>query len=184
MSRSQKLLLLLALPLVLSGCKTVSETFEKKKNIGPCPAALVLWDAARKVEIHGAEKYDNVGFTAEVLGTRSFCKYSGNRPLTADLKIDMAFGRGPAAVGDTKEYKYFISVVRKNLAVIDKQIFSVNVHFKPGQSIVRRTERFGKIVIPRAKENTSGTNFEIIVGLELTPEELAFARSGKRFRVN
>ncbi len=184
MLRSQKLLLLLTLPLVLSGCKTVSGAFEEKKNIGPCPAALVLWDAARKVEIHGKEKYDNIGFTAEVLGTRSFCKYYGKRPLTADLKIDMAFGRGPAAVGDTKEYKYFIAIVRKDLAVIDKQFFSVKVHFKPGQSIVRRTEKFSKIVIPRAKENTSGSNFEIIVGLELTPQELAFARSGKRFRVN
>jgi hypothetical protein len=184
MSRSQKLLLLLALPLVLSGCKTVGKAFEEKKNIGPCPAALVLWDASRKVEIHGAEKYDNVGFTAELLGTRSFCKYYGTRPLTADLKIDMAFGRGPAAVGDTKEYKYFIAVVRKDLAVIDKQVFSVKVHFKPGESIVRRSEKFGKITIPRAKENTSGTNFEIIIGLELTPQELTFARSGKRFRIN
>ncbi|MDQ7018408.1 MAG: hypothetical protein Q9M33_04495 [Robiginitomaculum sp.] len=184
MSRSQTLLLLLALPLVLSGCKTVSKTFEEKKNIGPCPAALVLWDAARKVEIHGAEKYNNVGFTAEILGTRSFCKYFDDRPITADLKIDMAFGRGPAAVGDTKEYKYFIAVVRKDMAVIDKQFFSVKVHFKPGQSIVRRSEKFSKIVIPRAKENTSGSNFEIIVGLELTPQELAFARSGKRFRIH
>jgi hypothetical protein len=184
MSFSKKFLLLATLPLVLSGCQTVGDVFAEKKNIGPCPAALVLWDAARKVEIHGADKYDNVGFTAEVLGTRSFCKYSGTRPLRADLDIDMAFGRGPAAVGETKEYKYFVAVVRKNLAVIDKEFFTVNVKFKPGQSIVRKTEHFGGIIIPRAKENTSGTNFEIIVGLDLTPEELEFARSGKRFRTN
>ncbi len=184
MSLSKKLLLLATLPLFLSGCKTVSGVLEQKKNIGPCPAALVLWDASRKVEIHGADKYDNVGFTAEVLGTRSFCKYSGTRPLKADLDIDMAFGRGPAAVGDAKEYKYFVAVVRKKMAVIDKQFFTINVKFKPGQSIVRKTEHFGNITIPRAKENTSGTNFEIIVGLDLTPEELEFSRSGKRFRIN
>lgn len=184
MSLSKKLLLLATLPLVLSGCKTIGGVFEEKKNIGPCPAALVLWDAARKVEIHGAEKYDNVGFTAEVLGTRSFCKYSGKRPINADLNINMAFGRGPAAVGDTKEYKYFVAVVRKKLAVIDKKFFTVDVKFKAGQSIVRKTEHIGSIIIPRAKENTSGTNFEIIVGLDLTPEELKFARSGKRFRTN
>lgn len=184
MLRSKTLLALVALPLVLSGCKTVGKVFEEKPNIGPCPAALVLWDAARKVEIHGAEKYDNIGYTAELLGTRSLCKYFGSKPLTADLKIYMAFGRGPAAEGNTKEYKYFISIVRKDLAVIDKQEFSVKVHFKKGQSIVRRTEKFKKIVIPRAKDNTSGSNFEIIVGWVLTPEELKFARSGKRFRIN
>ncbi len=184
MMQSRNLLVLAALPLVLMGCKTVSGVLEEKKNIGPCPAALVLWDAARKVEIHGAEKYENVGFTGELLGTRSFCKYYDDNPLTADLDIDMAFGRGPAAEGDTKEYKYFISVVRKDMAVINKQVFSTNIRFKSGEQIVYRTEHFGKITIPRAKENTSGSNFEIIVGFELTPEELEFSRSGKRFRLN
>ncbi len=184
MTRSQTLLLLTAFSLVLSGCKTVGNAFEEKKNIGPCPAALVLWDAARKVEFNGPEKYENVGFTGEMLGARSFCKYYDERPISADLKVDMAFGRGPAAVGDTREYRYFISIVRKDLAVIDKQVFSTTVKFKPGEQIIHRTEKFGKIIIPRAKSNTSGTNFEIIVGFELTPEELAFARSGKRFRLD
>ncbi len=184
MSPSRNFLVLAVLPLVLAGCKTVGNVFEEKQNIGPCPAALVLWDAARKVEIHGSEKYENVGFTGELLGVRSLCKYFGDRPLTADLKIDMAFGRGPAAEGDTKEYQYFISVVRKDMAVIDKQVFTTTVRFKRGEQIVQRTEKFGKITIPRAKDNTSGTNFEIIVGFELTPAELAFARSGKRFRIN
>jgi hypothetical protein len=183
MSRSRIILLFATLPFILAGCKTIDGVFSEKKNIGPCPAALVLWDAARKVEIEGRETYNNVGFTAEILGVRSFCKYTGKRPITADLDIAMAFGRGPAATGDTKEYRYFVSVVRKNKAVIDKQTFSVNVNFKPGQSIVRRVEKFNNIVIPRVKKNTSGTNFEIIVGLELTPKELEFSRSGKRFRI-
>ncbi len=184
MSRLHKFLLLATIPLVLSGCKTVGKQFKKEKNAGPCPAALVLWDASRKVEIHGEERYENVGFTAEVMGTHSFCKYFDERPITADLDVSFAFGRGPAAEGDTHTYTYFVSVVRKNLAVIEKKVYTLDVRFPAGQKVVTRTERFSNITIPRASANTSGNNFEIIVGLQLTPEELAFARSGKRFRFN
>jgi len=176
--------MLAALVLLLGGCKAVGNAFEETPNIGPCPAALVLWDAARKVEFTGPESYKNIGFTAEVLGARSFCKYSGTKPITADLDVALAFGRGPAATTDTKLYHYFVAVTRKNSVVIDKQNFAVKVHFPKGKKIIKRTEHFGKIVIPRAKANTSGTNFEIIVGLDLTPEELKFARSGKKFRLN
>ncbi len=184
MKRAKHIITVAILPLVLAGCSTVGGTFGKKQNIGPCPAALVLWDAARKVEIDGDEKYENVGYTAEILGVRSLCEYYDDNPLDAELDIDMAFGRGPNAEGDTKEYRYFVAITRKGMAVIDKQFFSTTVKFEPGQQIIQQTERFDKIIIPRVEKNTSGTNFEIIVGLELTPDELEFARSGKRFRIN
>jgi hypothetical protein len=50
--------------------------------------------------------------------------------------------------------------------------------------VVTRTEEIDRIVIPRATADTSGENFEILVGLELTPEQLAFNRAGKRFRLD
>ncbi|RZJ85685.1 MAG: Tat pathway signal sequence domain protein, partial [Brevundimonas sp.] len=40
------------------------------------------------------------------------------------------------------------------------------------------------IVIPRAGVDTSGGNFEILVGFDVTPEMAEFNRSGSRFRVN
>jgi len=45
-------------------------------------------------------------------------------------------------------------------------------------------ERINKIVIPRAAEGTSGENFEIIVGFELTEAQRNFNAEGKRFRVS
>jgi len=50
--------------------------------------------------------------------------------------------------------------------------------------VVRRTEKVEGIVIPRATPTVSGTNFEVIVGFDLTAEELAYNRSGKRFTIN
>jgi len=85
---------------------------------------------------------------------------------------------------DSQIYEYFVAVTRKNIDVINKQTFPIQVTFPAGKDRVSVTERVDKIVIPRATEGTSGENFEIIVGFELTPEQRAFNADGKRFRVS
>jgi hypothetical protein len=45
------------------------------------------------------------------------------------------------------------------------------------------TEEIGQLVIPRADIKTSGSNFEVLVGFDVTPEMAAFNREGKRFRL-
>ena len=68
--------------------------------------------------------------------------------------------------------------------VIQKQVFPVTVEFRPGQERVEVTEIFDPVRIPRAGADTSGVNFEVLVGFELTDEQLEFNRSGLRFRVD
>lgn len=155
-----------------------------EKNQGPCPAALVLWDAARKVDVGKPETYANVGFTGEIQTVRSFCTYQEDNPIKADLEIDFAFGRGPAAVGRDADYPYFVSVTRKDIAVLAKQTYNQRIHFKKGQTVVHKTVRINRIDIPRADKDVSGLNFEIITGFVLNNKELEFARSGKRFRID
>jgi hypothetical protein len=75
-------------------------------------------------------------------------------------------------------------VTRRGRAPIAKEYFDVDVRFPRGESVVTRTEEIETIVIPRANGDVSGENFEILVGFELTPEQLQFNRDGKRFRVN
>ena len=50
--------------------------------------------------------------------------------------------------------------------------------------MVSRTEHINRIVIPRANADISGENFEILVGFDLTPEQLQFNRDGRRFRID
>jgi len=172
----------------LSGCSTVNRILEvgeePQKNPGPCPEAFALYEASRLVEFKGSEAYANVGFTAEIEKVRSLCRYFGTRPIHADLTLDIAFGRGPAASGRTATYQYFVAVTRKNIEVIEKEVFPITITFPEGVDVVEITEDIGEIIIPRANENTSGGNFEIIVGFELTPEQVAFNADGKRFRVS
>lgn len=173
---------------LMSACTTpkiISDVIsEPEPNEGPCPQALVLWDAARKVQIGEPEVFTNVGFTGEILKVRSVCSYVGTDPIIADLEIDFAFGRGPAALGMVADFSYFVAVTRTDRAVISKEFFPLQVEFNSADEIVYVTESFESITIPRKQQNTSGINFEIIVGFELTEDELKFSRSGKRFRVN
>ena len=78
----------------------------------------------------------------------------------------------------------FVTVTRRDRSVLAKERFDVNVTFPAGQDIVRITEKVPGIVIPRANETVSGTNFEVIVGFDLTPEQIAYNRSGTRFTIN
>ncbi|WP_019959781.1 hypothetical protein [Woodsholea maritima] len=172
--------------LALSGCSTVGDALDTpEQNAGPCPNALSLYDAHRVVEFQGeAVAYDNVGYTGEILNVGSLCRYVGSDPIVNNMQIRFAFGRGPAAEGMTHTYHYFVAVTRTDLAVIERQTFPIEVRFEPGQNRVERVESFDNIVIPRATETTSGANFEILVGFELSEEQLEFNRSGQRFRVS
>jgi len=172
------------LALSVSGCSSVRESLDDRPNEGPCPVAASLFDAARKVEIKGNEVFENVGFTGEIVGVQSFCRYVGENPITMEMEIDFAFGRGPAAEGVTHDYNYFVTVTRRGRAVIEKQVLPLKVTFPAGADRVSVTEKIENIVIPRANATVSGSNFEVFVGFDLTDEELAFNRAGKRFRVN
>lgn len=164
----------------LSGCKSL----DTRPNVGPCPAAGALYDASRLVEVGQPERHENVAFTGEIEGVRGFCRYVAKDPITMELDIDFAFGRGPKAEGDSKTYDYFVSVTRRDKGVLAKQDFKIDVKFPKGVSVIHRTEKIQGIVIPRATPTVSGTNFEVLMGFELTPEQLAYNRAGKRFKMD
>lgn len=167
-----------AAALGVAGCAT------PQPNPGPCPQAFVLYDASRQVSFADErERFESVGFTAEIQAVRSACRYEGDGPIRADLEIDLGFGRGPAADGDRAAYTYWVAVTRSNLAVITKESFPLTVRFDRDEDTVYQRERIEEIIIPRAAETVAGTNFEILVGFDLTPEQLAFNRAGKRFTI-
>ena len=176
--------------LTLGACQSTQDALSigeaAEANPGPCPRAFSVYDASRIVEIggDGTERFDNVGFTGEIDRVRSLCRYFADRPIVGDLTIDFSLGRGPAAAGETKTYNYFVAVTRKNIEIIEKQVFPLTVTFNDGQDRVNVREEIDRIVIPRANDTTSGENFEIIVGFVVTPEQRAFNADGKRFRVS
>lgn len=157
----------------------------KVRNAGPCPFVKALYDASRYVELKdGREASAAVGFTGEIQSIRATCEYKSDEPIKVQLAVDFAMGRGPQAQGATKDYSYWVAVTTRNAAVLDKQSFAVRTQFPAGVDRVQVSDMVQRIVIPRANAQVSGSNFEILVGFDVTPQMAAFNRLGKRFRVN
>lgn len=159
---------------------------DPRPNVGPCPLMGVVYDTSRIVDFAqpGNERYANIEYTGEMQGIRGLCRYVDADPIRMSVEVDMAFGRGPAATAESRTYRYWVAVARRGVAPIEKTYFDVEAHWDRGEDVVRYTQQIEDIIIPRANPDTSGENFEILVGFELTPEELAFNRAGKRFRVD
>lgn len=164
----------------LSGCSSLSKEAQER-NPAPCPNVVVLQDAGRQVVFDGDETVENVAYSAEVENVSTACRYFGDEPIHQAVNIDIAFGRGPKGSDSDRTFTYFVAVTRKDTDVISKQTFTVPVHFGD-KSVVRVKEKVGDIVIPRKDKNISGTNFEVIVGMELTREQVIFNRSGKSLK--
>ena len=164
-----------------SGCSSFKKE-AKEANPAPCPNVLVLSDAARALEFDGGEELENIAYTAEITNVNVACRYFDDEPIDAEITIDMAFGKGPKGEAGKKYFKYFVAVTRKDLEVITKKEFNVVADFDKDKNLVFAEEEIDKIIIPRLNEDTSGVNFEIIVGLSVTAEQSIFNRSGKSLK--
>jgi hypothetical protein len=155
------------------------------RNAGPCPYVKVLYDAGRYVEFKsGKEASADVAYSGEIQGISAGCAYKDDQPITVAMQILFELGKGPQAEGSTKNYRYWIAVTKRNQAIIEKKYFDLPVKFQPDQDRVYVTENIEEVTIPRASLTTSGSNFEILVGFDVTPQMAEFNRDGKRFRLN
>lgn len=155
----------------------------RRANAGPCPTVRILYDAARYVELaDGRARAASVGYTGEIEGVATDCSYRNDDPITIDVEMLFRLGRGPAAQGDGRTYRYWVAVTARDRAVLAKDYFDLPVTFD-GTDRTEVRER-QTIVIPRAEATTSGANFEILIGFDVTPEMAEFNRDGSRFCVD
>ena len=170
----------------VTGCRSrLADSLSTTPNAGPCPVIGSVYDAARYVKfVDGdGELYSDIEFTGEITDVRIFCRYVDDNPLDAEIEIDFAFGKGPRADGDSHNYPYFVAVTRRNGKLLARESYATQGDFG-GKTLSSRTERVNRITIPRADSSISGVNFEILVGFDLTAEQLEFNRAGKRFLLN
>ncbi len=153
------------------------------KAEGPCPFVKVLYDAARYHEFKdNKETTGNAMWTGEINGVSSDCAYKGEAPIQVGMNIGFSLGRGPMADGQTKVYHYWVAVTERDTVVLAKQEFDLPVTFRPGEQRIDVSQDVAGIVIPRANINVSGSNFEVLVGFDVTPQMAEFNREGKHFR--
>ena len=177
---NKALALALVVAAVAAGCASNQE--KRAKNPAPCPPVIVLKDAARVVEFAGDQQLENVAWSGEFVKAELECRYYADRPIEASLRVRMALGKGPKAEADMHEFGYFVAVTRKDSEVIEKAEYRLPVKFEGSADIKVVTDKIDEIVIPRANKDISGSNFEIVVGFAVTPQQAIFNRSGKSLK--
>ena len=162
----------------------VQAPLQRRPNAGPCPFVKVLYDASRYVEFEGGREASGaVAWSGEIQGLEADCVYREDDPIRVDVNLLFGLGKGPRAEGSTKTFRYWVAVTERNETILAKQWFDLNADFGAGDRLELRDSIEG-ITIPRADATVSGAAFEILIGFEVTPEQAAFNRAGKRFRID
>ncbi|MEM1391470.1 MAG: hypothetical protein AAGG45_10355, partial [Pseudomonadota bacterium] len=176
-----------AAALLITGCRSAtpfSDVFDARPNAGPCPPAGSLYDASRIVVLDGQGlTFSNIEYTGEMVDVRLFCRYAASDPVRAEIEIDFAFGRGPKGEETRRDYTYWVAVTRRSGKVLNKAFFTTSADFRDGP-VTGSTEVIQSIRIPRADDTISAANFEIVIGFELTEDQLTFNKEGRRFRLD
>ena len=171
-----------AAAIAAAGCASKERRAAREANPAPCPNILILSEASRFIDFEGDQTADNIAYTGEMVDVASTCRYFAAEPIEAGVTIDLAFGRGPKGTEDEKIFTYFVAVTRKDAEVIAKKEFQVRAKFSDDKPVHVERVDIDRVHIPRAGENTSGTNFEIIVGFSVTPQQAIYNRSGKSLK--
>lgn len=173
-------LALLAAPLLLGACETLkSINFNPKPEMPPpCPRAVVGENAGRLTRFSGAGTDPaDVAFEAEITDVTGTCVYDGDT-IEVEMQIQLVASRGPAATDDTAKFNYFVAVARTDKTILSRDAFDAAIEL-PGNQTRNGTVDEIDQTIPIAK-GESGANLVIVVGFEMTPDELEYNRKQGR----
>lgn len=144
-----------------------------------CPRIGILADAATVVKFRPGPGRDltDVEHEAEILNVDRTCELTdGGTAANVIVTIQMAASRGPAAPETTTiALPYFLAVVeRATQRIVAKESIAGQVELTPG----RRRAGVGEEITERIPlgAGRSAADYEILVGLELTEEQLEYNR--------
>lgn len=157
---------------VLAGCSMFS-----KPDPRPCPRVSVLNEAQRVTEYRPGPGRDliDVAYVGQIDTLKSQCRYQ-DAQLTVGTEVTVLAERGPAADGPTTTLPVFIAVTRAGQEdILAKEVFDTAIEFPSG---LRQGQAVGEYEQSlHLKEGETGADYEIIVGFQLTEEQLEMNRS-------
>ena len=140
-----------------------------------CPATGILRDGADMTRFRGTgTDLTDMVVDGRITGLSGKCSLDDLTHLHTVLSVSMELARGPAAVGRQADVTYFISVSRGD-TILDKKDYTFNVEFPRNAERLRLTGDQIDLVLP-VNDKLSGSAYSVLVGFQLTPEQLAFNR--------
>jgi hypothetical protein len=168
--------IVLASTLVLLGCGT-----SRPKGF-ICPAAAALVDAGSLTSLPpGATDPSSAAYRVEITHVGTACDYDPDKgEIDARLGITFTATRPPG--GDSAQYTvpYFVGVSQEGTSVVDKKAYSVQFAFAPGQTSAEFRDRIESFILKPDADKKS-TDYELLVGIQLTKDQLDFNRRVGRY---
>lgn len=162
--------------LAVAGCSL----FEKDV-VYRCPAVFILEDAKDLTRFKAGPGRDitDILFEAEIVNFKGGCDYDKDEGLVdIELLVQIRVERGPANRNRDIAFEYFVAIPRFQSQPEGKRILAVKGEFQ------EKTTRLGyedelSMTIP-VKNPNDGAALEIVLGIQLTPEEVTFNRSRRQ----
>jgi hypothetical protein len=141
-----------------------------------CPRATILGDGATITQFRDGPGRDltDVLAQAEIVDAAVDCDYDRSG-VDVSMQIAIAATRGPADRARVADFDYFVAVADAQRNILAKEVFRVRFNFPDTQSRVGTVEQ----IEPRIplKDRAEGVNYQIVVGFQLTPEQLEWNRT-------
>jgi hypothetical protein len=165
-------ILLAGAALLLAGCGVFSKS---EKREAACPRGVIPADSAKVTRFRDGPGRDltDVVSEGEILDILVQCKYD-KQAVNVDLQVAVGSTRGPADRSKVTEYDYFVAVVDPEQNILAKQPFHVRFEFKDNQTKLGSIEEL-EPHLP-LKDVMKAPDYQIMIGFQLTPEELAWNR--------
>ena len=150
----------------------------EKDTVGKCPAVFILEDAKELTRFKPGPGRDitDILFEAEIVNFVGDCHYNEGE-AEIELSVQIKVERGPANKIRQVAFDYFVAIPKFQSQSEGKSVFNVTGEFEGNRTLMLYQDDLD-MTIP-VKVPTDGAALEIILGFQLTPEELKFNRSRK-----
>ncbi len=164
--------------LALGGCESL---FDKPETM-LCPSVAVPRDLSELVAFAGdGRDLIDVDYAGRIADVNSECRFlfdddartGGTLEVTVRPRFEAE--RGNADTDRAGALPYFVAVTTADREPRQKQQFTVLARFPGNVTRMRVDDTPVRLRVP-LRDGQRGTDFEIYVGFQLTPEQLAFNR--------
>ncbi len=143
----------------------------------PCPRLFTLGDAGRQIKFVGQGRdLTDVEFEAAIDNPVMACRYKDGA-VESLVTLNIAAARGPADDDRRVRVTYVVIISARDRQGLWREEFDVDFEFEGNQTRMVVLEEV-EPRIPLA-EGETGADYEIYLGLRLTPEELRYNRENR-----
>lgn len=163
-----------ALGLLVAACGLFEKDIKYR-----CPAVFILEDAKDLTRFKPGPGRDitDILFEAEIVNFVGDCDYDEGE-AEIELSVQIRVERGPANKARQVAFDYFVAIPEFQSQSEGKSVFKVTGEFEGNRTRMLYQDDL-EMTIP-VKVPAEGSALEIVLGFQLTPEELKFNRSRKQ----